>query len=81
MRGGGGGGAPEVIFHKLEVGEQAAVLLTRTREAEEAAEAAEAVEEAGAGSGEVSLQLLEAAQAVVDRDTGALGDTGEEFPA
>ena len=73
--GGGGGGAPEVIFHKLEVGEQAAVLLTRTREA------AEAVEEAGAGSGEVSLQLLEAAQAVVDRDTGALGDTAEEFPA
>ena len=78
MRGGGGGGAPEVIFHKLEVGEQAAVLLTRTREA---AEAAEAVEEAGVGSGEVSLQLLEAAQAVVDRDTGTLGDTAGEFPA
>ena len=78
MRGGGGGGAPEVIFHKLEVGQQAAVLLTRTQEA---AEDVEAVEEAGAGSGEVSLQLLEAAQAVVDRDTGALGDTGEEFPA
>ena len=73
----GGGGEPEVIFHKLEVGEQAAVLLTRTQEAAEAEEAAEA----GAGSGEVSLQLLEAAQAVVDRDTGALGDTGEEFPA
>ena len=75
MRGGDGGGAPEVIFHKLEVGEQAAVLLTRTREA------VEAVEEAGAGSGEVSLQLLEAAQAVVDGDTGTLGDTADEFPA
>ena len=71
MRGGGGGGAPEVIFHKLEVGEQAAVLLTRTQEAAEDV----------AGSGEVSLQLLEAAQAVVDRDTGTLGDTGDEFPA
>ena len=77
MRGGDGGGAPEVIFHKLEVGEQAAVLLTRTREAAEAVEEAEAV----AGSGEVSLQLLEAAQAVVDKDTGTLGDTAEEFPA
>ena len=77
MRGGGGGGAPEVIFHKLEVGEQAAVLLTRTRESAETVEDAEA----GAGSGEVSLQLLEAAQAVVDKDTGTLGDTAEEFPA
>ena len=76
--GGGGGGAPEVIFHKLEVGEQAAVLLTRTHEAEETEEA---VEEVGVGSGEVSQQLLEAAQAVVDRDTGTLGDTAEEFPA
>ena len=50
------------------------MLLTRTHEAAEDAEA-------GAGSGEVSLQLLEAAQAVVDRDTGALGDTAGEFPA
>ena len=78
MRGGGGGGAPEVIFHKLEVGEQAAVLLTRTQEAEETEEA---VEEVGVGSGEVSQQLLEAAKAVVDGDTGTLGDTAEEFPA